>query len=125
MTTEYNMDLLGNLVSGQGGLKVNATTSTVTHAVNATNEITTHGSANPAGAPAVISDDFTTSLSGIWTQDTGTWTISSDKANVSALPGGKALLLADGDPLRATPWTTPTKRALVTVRRSRCSSSAL
>jgi len=93
----YDMDLLGNLTAGAGGLKVNGTSSTVTHAVNATNEITTLGHPNQAGQAAVISDDFTTSLSSFWTEDTGDWSISSDWLNVDTLAGGQAILLADSE----------------------------
>ncbi|MEK6674488.1 MAG: RHS repeat-associated core domain-containing protein [Planctomycetota bacterium] len=91
----YGMDLLGNFTSADGGVKVNAATSSLTHAVNATNEITTAGNPNPAGATRIINEPFTTSLSNFWTADKGTWSISSDQVNVDTLTSGDAVLLAD------------------------------
>lgn len=70
-----NMDLLGNFTSSAGGVKLNATTSTITHAINATNEITSTSRAKPAGAATLINDPFTTSLSSFSTADKGTWSI--------------------------------------------------
>ncbi len=50
--------------------------------------------ANPAGAAEMMIDPFTTSLSGVWSADQGTWSISSSKVNVDTLTSGAALLLA-------------------------------
>ncbi|MEK6675393.1 MAG: hypothetical protein AABZ47_07025, partial [Planctomycetota bacterium] len=91
----YGMDLLGNFTSADGGVKVNAATSSLTQAVNATNEITTAGNPNPAGATRIINEPFTTSLSNFWTADKGTWSISSNQVNVDTLTSGDAVLLAD------------------------------
>ncbi len=63
VATAYDFDLLGNLTPGAGGLKVNGTSSTVTHATNETNEISTLDHPNGSGPHTVISDAFTTSLS--------------------------------------------------------------
>ncbi len=90
-----NMDLLGNFTSTAGGVKLNDTSSTITHAINATNEITSASRANPAGAATLINDPFTTSLSSFWTADKGTWSISSGKVNVDTLTSGDAVLIAD------------------------------
>jgi len=78
----FNMDLLGNFTSGAGGIKINGTTSTVTHAVNESNEITTLDVPNPAGGPKVINEPFTSSLSSFWIADKGTWSIASGQVNV-------------------------------------------
>lgn len=89
----YDMDLLGNM----GGLDLNGVTDVAAHSTNATNEISSIAQANPAGAAALVDDDFATSISGLWTQDTGTWSISSGKLNVSTLSSGEAILLADAE----------------------------
>ncbi|MCH7720235.1 MAG: hypothetical protein IH988_04495, partial [Planctomycetes bacterium] len=61
-----NMDDLGNFTSGAGGIKLNGNNTTISHAVNETNEITTLGYDNPAGAHTIIKEPFTTTLSDIW-----------------------------------------------------------
>ena len=88
------MDILGNFSSG-GGIKLNGNTTTVIHSVNETNEITTLGYDNPAGAATIINEPFTTSLSDIWMADKGTWSISSNQVNVDTLTSSVGLLLAD------------------------------
>ena len=90
-----NMDLLGNFTAAAGGIELNGNTTTVSHGVNETNEITSIGFDNPAGAATIIKEPFTTSLSDIWTADIGTWSISADQVNVDGVTSGKALLLAD------------------------------
>ena len=94
--TEYEMDALGNLTAAAGGLKYNgAASTTVSHAVNATNEITSLSHSNPPGAPAAIYDTFNSILGTLWTTKTGTWASSSNKLNVSALDSGEAIILTD------------------------------
>ncbi len=88
----FNMDLLGNFTASAGGVKVNATTSSVTQDVNATNEISTLDRPNPSGAKKLIDDPFD-SLGSQWTQTTGTWSVASGELNVDTLSGGNALLL--------------------------------
>jgi len=83
----YNMDLLGNLVASAGGFKQNSGSSTFTHAVNATNELTTITRGNPAGRSRLVLDDFASSLSAIWSQEDGDWSISGGKVNVDAKDG--------------------------------------
>jgi RHS repeat-associated protein len=90
-----NMDLLGSFTPTAGGIKINSTSSTVTHAINATNEITTLDQPNPAGAATVINEPFTTSINSYWSQTKGGWSISSSKVNVDSLTSGEAILLAD------------------------------
>jgi len=68
------------------GVRINGTSSTITHDVNATNEITSLDVPNPAGGPALISDAFTSSLSSGWTQQGG-WSIASGEVNVDTLDG--------------------------------------
>ena len=90
-----NMDDLGNFTSGAGGIKLNGNNTTISHAVNETNEITSLGYDNPAGGATIIKEPFTTTLSDIWTAEKGTWSISSNQVNVDTLTSGEALLLAD------------------------------
>ena len=88
---------LGHLL---GGIKLNgAGSATITQAVNETNEITTIDRPSPAPAAAVITEPFTTSLSSIWTQDKGTWSISSNQVNVDTLAIGEASLRGSPDHL--------------------------
>jgi hypothetical protein len=89
-----NMDLLGNFTSGAGGIAINGATA-ITHAVNETNEITTLDRPNPAGAEEVIDEEFASTLSSFWVQDTGTWSVSGGEVNVDTLSGGEAILLAN------------------------------
>jgi len=92
----YGMDLLGNF--NNPGVKINTVaTTTQAHTTNATNEITAIDYANPAGEANLIKDPFTSSLANIWTQDKGTWSISSGQVNVDTLTGSMGLLLASPD----------------------------
>jgi len=85
LSRKYNMDLLGNL-STTAGFQQNTTSNGITHAVNATNEITTLTRNNPAGQPATLEDPFSSTLSGIWITDAGSWSTSSGKLNVDSVP---------------------------------------
>lgn len=80
----YGMDLLGNLT---GGYKQNdATSNAFVHAVNATNEITTITKPKPAGRARLVYDDFASAISSFWSQETGSWSIASNKLQVDSLP---------------------------------------
>ncbi len=92
----FDMDLLGN-VNGTDGIALNQVNSAVKHTTNATNEISSIDFASAAGGAKVISDPFSTSLADIWTQDSGTWSISSGQVNVDTLSGGAAKLTAGAD----------------------------
>jgi RHS repeat-associated protein len=97
----YSMDLLGNFYQNSNGIALNSTTATVAHGTpsnppNATNEVreisyTTTG----AAAAIVINEPFTNSLNPYWSQNKGTWSVSSGKVNVDTLSSGDAVLLAD------------------------------
>ncbi|MHC5112196.1 MAG: RHS repeat-associated core domain-containing protein [Planctomycetota bacterium] len=92
----YDMDLLGNF-NGTNGIALNQVNSAAKHTTNATNEISSIDFGNPSGGAEVILDPFTTSLADIWTQDLGTWSISSGQVNVDTLSSGDAKLLAGAD----------------------------
>lgn len=91
----YNYDILGN-IDNSSGLQINGAT-VVQHATNATNEISTLTRPNPAGAAKVINDPFTSSLSGIWMQDKGTWSVGSGQAQVDTLTGSDAVMIGNAD----------------------------
>jgi len=90
----FGMDLLGNFTSGAGGIKLNSASSTMTHAVNATNEITTLDRPNPAGAASVINDAFASTLASFWTASKGSWSTTGGEVNVDSLTGSDGVLIA-------------------------------
>jgi RHS repeat-associated protein len=94
--TDLGFDLLGNFTSTAGGIKVNSDSASITHVVNAANEITSLDQSAAAGEPKVIDDEFT-SQNAFWTEDTGDWSVSSGELNVDTLSSGEAIILADAD----------------------------
>ncbi|UCC29851.1 MAG: RHS repeat-associated core domain-containing protein [Phycisphaerales bacterium] len=94
LAEEFKMDLLGNLTSGAGGLRMNeATSATLTQDANATNEITTVTWQQRSNAPWNADDEFSSLSSDLWTQDKGTWASSGNKAKVTGLTSDEAILL--------------------------------
>ncbi len=82
---QYNMDLLGNLSTTTSGFKQNSDTATFVHTVNATNEITEIDRENPAGQARLVSDDFSSTMSSIWSTQNGSWTVSGGKLSSTGL----------------------------------------
>jgi len=91
--TDYNMDLLGNFTEG---LEINSASANVTHYVNAINELTSVSQGIASGPAHVIDEPFD-SLGGHWSEETGTWSVSSGTLNADSVSGGEAMLLTEAE----------------------------